>query len=318
MKKIAIGIVCLMFAVAGVFGVARAPAKAVSASTPPVIPTGAWVRYTDSGRESANESRHMINHSATFTTLYNMQGYIIFDTEARAPVKGSVKVSIEVWLLRADGLHEEVIPAPDSFRENEGAVNEIEFEIWFWTFDTLGVYEISVYASIELYDDDSDGTDDDDDDEEEDIEPVIFRVNCKNAADPDFGISRADDGKIVAYPQNKNFFWDSATATYETSDEKLLESSDRKYMTWQGTVFGTQSITFTVTFVYIAEVDENGETVTGEPERTVPVTASIFISRAPRGVQWWEVLIGVGVLCALGGAVWFINRLSKKIEYQQK
>jgi len=315
MKKIAVGFISLLFLLAGIFGVVGTPQKTAYAeapSPPPIIPAGAQIWYSDTGiEEVTNQSRRLIT-TATHDTdlsvnpLFNMRGYIFWNPEASGSVDGVVEVYVEVLRLGA-GEPVWVDVEPDYDEEND-------LEVWYWTFTALGIYEVHIFASVELDDDDSGGDVTPGDD---DIVPVIFRVNCKNDASPNFGVRR-DDGKITANPQSENFFWDASTALYTNASENLSVSTDNKYMTWQGSGFGNQSITFTVTFNYIAEVDINGETVVGEPSRTETVTTTIFIPRPTSTVEWWHVLIGIAILGGLGVAIWFINKLSKNIEHQQQ
>lgn len=159
-----------------------------------------------------------------------------------------------------------------------------------------------------------------------------FNVICSSTG-PEFGVTlrhgsdtnnetarfaTRTDFTVSARARDHTFYWHHAEATYIVPEdcEFLTASENGKSMKLNMPTSGKHTLKFTVVFDFV-EVDNAGN-VTIVRGKEVPVELEIEFFNNPRPPQWWEVLIGIAVLAALGGTVWFINRLSKNVEYQQK
>jgi len=310
MRKVAAGIVCLLFMIAGIFGVGLFPSAAtvtpeVSASVPSI--PGLAINY-----HFINDDEELISQSITsapIEALYNTIGRLSFTFHENAEFDIAVVVIL-------DG--EEL-----SLSEGDYDVGNRIVEYYQWDYSVVGLYSIEVSVSVE---------DDEGDNDPVDIDFVIKAI-ARSDENPKFnGNARVRlfyDGERIGKPrtnwsgvvvkansENPNFFWDESVTTYSIdSDEYLTCGEDDKYLILNQLSPGDYTITFTVHY-YLRKINADGTSI-DMVSQTAIVEADITVLPRIRVVTIWDVLITVGILGGLCGALWFVNRLSKNVEYQQ-
>jgi hypothetical protein len=124
--------------------------------------------------------------------------------------------------------------------------------------------------------------------------------------------------EVRARSLEDTLYWNSAAATYIVHEdcEVLKVDESGLFMVLNAPTPGEHTLKFTVIFDFV-HVSDTG-VVTIERGKEVDIELKVTFFNRPRPVQWWEILIGVAVVGALGGTAWLINKLSKNIELQQK
>ena len=311
LKKITVLAICLLFVLAGFFGVSALPVKTVHAEfpgdppePPPTTKTmselGLTMSYTDPTHNSVQLRDEMI---VFYNTTANLA--FMFNNEAAEDHE------IQVFITRPDGERDEAF---DAFDEHDRQVFYWDYRADSWA-NSVGEYVISI-SIIETVED-----------EEEIVHPFSYTVICKSAPEPKFGASIRDGNRhphtetsrfatrtnfeLRARATNESFHWNGAEATYTTDCEFLTEGEGGKYLILRSSKSGRQTVTFTVTFDFV-EVSETGVPTT--VSRSEDVSLQITFFNRPRQPTIWDVLIGVGVLGALAGAAYLMTKLSKNVE----
>lgn len=160
----------------------------------------------------------------------------------------------------------------------------------------------------------------------EELEFTFYSV-CRSP-EPDFGATFTAGGdpltetasiatktkfEVRARPRNSSFYWNADDAIYTTDSGLLKVGAGGKYLILNASSAGKQTLKFSVTFSFW-HVDATGQ-VTLEQERTENVILRMnFFAR-----QWrasvWDVILGIGILAALGVAAWFVTKLSKNVDH---
>jgi len=307
MKRVVVCIVCLLFAVTGVFGMGgffNTAATISKASGPvPTFPGRLEIHYADSKNEDFRPIDDEQIPASYHTTAVLRFSFLTVEAELNITI-------VDVVVTLIDGEPEEVI-------DDEDPESDRRVEFWSWEYTGIGLYEIEVFIL----------------DNEVPIHFTVFAL-CESAEDPQFNgrVSLEYDGNTItnpfnnwsgvevrANPGNENFFWDQSVTTYSTEDPRLTLAEGDKHMILGKLAAGSHTLTFTVHYVfYEVEVGADGESFELIPhEETAFVTVTIRVYRAPRPATVWDVLIGIAILCALGGVLWVVTRLSKNVEQQQ-
>jgi hypothetical protein len=322
MKKVAMLVVCLLFAVAGVFGVggfSNTTTVIRQANATVTMPTGLTMSYED----SSDRPNPIVTHNARISALYNTDALVVFtfrDEDAFA------SIAIESFIITLNGETFE----PDSYPDYDD-VSEREIEFFTWEYAEVGIYHVSIIISVGGIP----------------REPFIFRAVSESAKDPQFDgpqqqssrVRLSHNGVRIVNPRsnqtgiqvranagNENFFWDENfegyETTYTTTDDKFLVKEGR-YLVLNQLSRGSHTITFTVHY-FLREikitVDDETQEETVEivmTPKTEDVTARVTVVRPTRRVTVWDVLIGIGILGALGGVLWLMNKLSRNIQQGQ-
>jgi hypothetical protein len=310
MKKIFTFAVCALVAFAGVLGVGGNVRVRVSADAVP-IPTDLKVYYYD----SLNSSPRGVSQDGSLAVTYGTIGCLYI-------VNGAEETIFDEKLTVTLG--GDVVCDECDYNSETGRLE------YFWNCDTIGVYHVKVEALVVVHEHN----------EMCDIkceEPgtgngeFSFDLICNSRTQANLQViytagRDVNDGSSQFYsdvkegfgvtvaPGEPYFFWNESSVKYETKDEKLSVGGDGKTLLLHAQSKGTYTVEFTVTYDYVTVKLVEGDWVVSAESQSVDFIKEITFNDRPKPASFWDVLLGVAILGALGAAVYFVSKLSKSVE----
>jgi len=173
-------------------------------------------------------------------------------------------------------------------------------------FDALGRYELTIYK------------------DEQEFESFVFVA--KSADENVFSLNQnmyfiqhnSNSYLTVSFVQNENYIRPAGALLVDIGDlptgfyARLSGGNILIRRTGNLTIGHEHQILLTLIFQYY-RVDDEGKTMTVQTG-TQELTINILVTAGPAGIDIWMILLGITVLGGLGGALYGINKMSKRLE----